>query len=59
MGYAKIYFKKMDKKRSKVKKVMRIKIGHVLAKIFHKREICFKEHSRIKLVTKYPHTYTS
>ena len=32
---------------------MRIKITHVLAKIFHKREIYFKEHSRIRLAAKY------
>ena len=52
-------YKKMDtkevqsKKRKKKEKEMRIKITHVLAKIFHKREIYFREHSRIRLATKY------
>ena len=50
-------YKKMDKRRSKVKnagrKRMRIKMAHALEKIFHKREICFKEHSRIRLATTY------
>ena len=53
-------YKKIDTKRSKVKrrkgekgKEMRIKITHVLTKIFHKREIYFREHSRIRLATKY------
>jgi len=32
---------------------MRIKITHVLAKIFHRREIYFRKHSRIRLTTKY------
>ena len=37
----------------KGEKEMRIKLTHVLAKIFHKREIYFREHSRIRLATKY------
>ena len=53
--------KRWTQKRSKVKKrrkrekekEMRIKITHVLAKIFYKREIYFREHSRIRLATKY------
>ena len=54
-------YKRWTQKRSKVKKrrkkekekEMRIKITHVLVKIFHKREIYFREHSRIRLATKY------
>ena len=49
-------YKKMDTKEvqsKKGEKEMRIKLTHVLAKIFHKREIYFKEHSRIRLATKY------
>ena len=41
--------KRWTQKSSKVKK----KITHILAKIFHKREIYFREHSRIRLATKY------
>ena len=45
-------YKRWTQKRSKVKKgekeknekEMRIKITHVLAKIFHKRKIYFREH---------------
>jgi len=43
---------KKEKKRGK-RKEMRIKITHVLAKIFHRREIYFRKHSRIRLTTKY------
>ena len=53
-------YKKMDtkevqskKEKKEKEKEMRIKITHVLAKIFHKREIYFREHSRIRLATKY------
>ena len=54
-------YKKMDTKEVQSKKGrkreeekdMRIKITHVLAKIFHGREIYFREHSRIRLATKY------
>jgi hypothetical protein len=52
-------YKKWIQKRSKNKKEKRKekkdekKIAHVLAKIFRKREIYFKEHSRIRLTTKY------
>ena len=53
-------YKKMDtkevqskKEKKEKEKEMRIKITHVLAKIFHKGEIYFKEHSRIRLATKY------
>ena len=53
-------YKKMDSKEVQNKKEkkgkrkrMRIKITHVLAKIFHKGEIYFREHSRIRLATKY------
>ena len=42
-----------SKKKEKKKKKMRIKITNTLAKIFHKREIYFREHSRIRLATKY------
>ena len=58
MGYEK--YKKMNTKevqskkgKKKKEKEMRIKITHVLAKIFHKREIYFREHSRIRLAAKY------
>jgi len=54
MGYAKI---KMDtkevKRKKKRKEEVKIEIAHVLAKIFHKREICLREHSRIRLATKH------
>ena len=44
----------MDMVQSKKgEKEIRIKITHVLTKIFHKREIYFREHSRIRLATKY------
>ena len=53
-------YKKMDTKEIQSKKgkkekekEMTIKVTHVLAKIFHKREIYFREHSRIRLATKY------
>ena len=52
-------YKKMDtkevqsKKKGEKEKEMTIKITYVLAKIFHKREIYFREHSRIRLATKY------
>ena len=46
-------YKKMDTKEAQSKKKMRIKITHVLAKIFHMGEIYFREHSRIRLATKY------
>ena len=64
MGYAKIYkrwIKKevQNKQIKKGEKKIWEKIAHVLAKIYHKREIYFKEHSRIRLATKYPHTCTS
>ena len=54
--------KKWEKRNKKIKKEGKRKrwekIAHVLAKIFHKREIYFKEHSRIKLATKYsPHMH--
>ena len=48
--------KKEKRERKKRKKNMRIKIDHVLTKIFQvpmKREISFNEHSRITLATKY------
>jgi hypothetical protein len=58
--------RKRDDKKEKKKRKMRIKIAHVLTKIFQvptKREIYFKEHSRIRLATIYPsyvpHTCTS
>ena len=41
------------KEKKEKEKEMRIKITHVPAKIFHKREIYFREHSRIRLATKY------
>ena len=44
---------KVKKKKGKKEKEMRIKITHVLAKIFHKGEIYFREHSKIRLATKY------
>ena len=49
-------YKKMDTKEvqsKKGEKEMRIKLTHVLAKIFHKREIYFKEYSRIRIAIKY------
>ena len=47
-----------SKKENKGKrKEMRIKITHVLAKIFHKGEIYFKEHSRIRLPLNIPHIH--
>ena len=48
--------KKEKRERKKRKRKMRIKIDHVLTKIFQvpiKREISFNEHSRITLATKY------
>ena len=50
--YKKMDTKEVQSKKGKRKK-MRIKITHVLAKIFYNREICFGEHSRIRLATKY------
>ena len=53
----------MEKKKKKIEKIN--KIAHVfLQKVFQvskTREICFKEHSRIRLATiyTYPHTCTS
>ena len=57
--YKKMDSKEVQSKKKEKEKELRIKITHVLAKIFHKREIYFREHSRIRLATKYPHTYTS
>jgi hypothetical protein len=58
--------KKRKKKKEmirKKKRKMRINIAHVLTKICQvtiKREIYFKEHSRIRLATKnFPHICTS
>ena len=48
--------KKRKERKKKRKKNMRIKIDHVLTKIFQvpmKREIPFNKHSRITLATKY------
>ena len=51
--YKKMDTKEVQSKKEKKEKEMRIKITHVLTKIFHKREIYFGEHSRIRLGTKY------
>ena len=51
--YKKVDTKEVQSKKEKRGKEMRIKVTHVLAKIFHKREIYFREHSRIRLATKY------
>ena len=48
--------KERKERKKKRKKNMRIKIDHVLTKIFQvpmKREISFNEHSRITLATKF------
>jgi len=46
--------KEAQSKKGEKEKETRIKITHVLEKkIFHKREIYFREHSRIRLATKY------
>ena len=45
-------------RKKKGKRKMRIKIAHVLTKKFQvpiKREMCSKEHSRIRLTTLYIH----
>jgi hypothetical protein len=59
----KVKEKKEKKETKRKKKKMTIKIAHVLTKIFQvpiKREMCFKEHSRIKLATiNFLHTCTS
>ena len=48
--------KKRDMKKGK-------KIAHVLTKVFFKvsikREMCYKEHNRIRIASLYPHTCTS
>ena len=46
-------FQSRKKRKREKEKEMRIKITHVLAKIFYKREIYFREHSRIRLATTY------
>jgi hypothetical protein len=52
----------MIRKKEKKKRKMRIKLAHVLTKKFQvsiKREMCFKEHSRIRINTIYPpHNHT-
>ena len=53
--YKKMVQKEVQRKKEKKEKEkeMRIKITHVLAKIFHKGEIYFREQNRIRLATKY------
>ena len=53
----------MKEKERHEKKERKKKIAHVLTKGFFKvsikREMCFKEHNKIRIATLYPHTRTS
>ena len=57
------YHKKMMEKKRDMKKREKKEIAHVLTKGFFKvsikREMCFKEHNKIRIATLYPHTCTS